>query len=118
MLVVEGITDVAAGIAHGWACVGRPSAYAGADLLAEILRDRKTVIVLGERDQKADGRWPGLDGARRIASQLAAHWCRSVRWELPPVPYKDLRLWLNSQMLRQPHRRSLMLKTRWIILIR
>lgn len=94
ILIVEGPTDVAACIDMGLRAVGRPSNTGGAALLAEFLRDRE-IIIVGENDQKEDGKWPGRDGATRIALRLATEWNRSVRWALPPEGFKDARAYLN-----------------------
>jgi hypothetical protein len=95
--VVEGATDVAAALTLGIAAVGRPSNSAGAADLANLLQGR-TVVVLGERDEKPDGRWPGRDGARAVADRLSRQWKTRVDWALPPEGSKDLRDWLNSKM--------------------
>jgi hypothetical protein len=93
VLVVEGASDVAAALTLGLAAVGRSSCAAGAEMVAELLQGRE-VMVVGERDEKSDGRWPGRDGARSVAAKLAERWGRPVRWTLPPAPAKDLRAWL------------------------
>ncbi len=54
------------------------------------------MIVIGERDQKPDGQWPGKDGAERTATQLAERLRRDVAWSLPPGDAKDARAWLNG----------------------
>lgn len=93
-LIVEGGSDVAAGLTMGLAIIGRPSADGGKRLLAELLRqipsDRE-IIVLGENDQKADGKWPGRTGAVSVSTYVAKRLKRPVRWALPPEGYKDLR---------------------------
>lgn len=91
VLVVEGASDVAACVALGINAIGRPSNTGGVEALAELLRDRRDVIVLGENDNKSDGRWPGRDGAVRVAQTLAQRWGRVVRWCLPPSDTKDVR---------------------------
>lgn len=95
VLVVEGASDVAACASVGLAAVGRPSNVGGAGEIAELLRDRE-VLVVGERDRR-DGRWPGRDGAIRVAGQLARAWRRPVAWTLPPASAKDVRAWLCSR---------------------
>ena len=62
----EGASDTAALISQNLPAVGRSSCTGGAELLAELFRgvDRDIVIV-GDNDQKAGGRWPGRDGATR-----------------------------------------------------
>jgi hypothetical protein len=98
VLVVEGASDVAALESLGLAAIGRPSNTGGANDLAGMLRDRD-VLVVGERDQKPDGTWPGRDGAERVASRLATKWKRSVPYALPPEGSKDVRDWLRSRNL-------------------
>jgi len=97
VLVVEGATDVAGCLTLGVPAVGRPSNASGAADLATLLDSRPTLIV-GERDQKADGRYPGRDGAKRVAQQLAATWETSVFWTLPPDAVKDIRTWLQARV--------------------
>lgn len=92
VLIVEGASDVLAALSMGLAAVGRPSASAGADLLAELLRDRD-VLLVGENDEKPDGRWPGRDGARHVAAAIARAWGKPVAWSITPAPAKDLREW-------------------------
>ena len=54
------------------------------------------IIVVGERDAKPDGRWPGRDGARSVAKELAKRLGREVRWILPPEGAKDMRSYLEA----------------------
>jgi hypothetical protein len=88
----EGVSDVCSLYTHGLCTVGRPSCTGGVDLLAELLQgwDRE-VVILGEHDQKPDGRWPGRDGAQRTAAQLTRLLRRDVAWMLPPDGHKDMR---------------------------
>jgi hypothetical protein len=97
VLIVEGASDVAACATMGLAAVGRPSCRSGADDLARLLRGRD-VLVVGERDGKPDGRWPGRDGADAIAKQLATAWGEPVAWALPPEGAKDIRAWLGFRI--------------------
>jgi energy-coupling factor transporter ATP-binding protein EcfA2 len=92
VLAVEGASDVTACVSLCLAAVGRPSNVGGADALAERLRQRE-VLVVGERDER-NGRWPGRDGAIRVARRLARVLRRPVAWTLPPTPAKDVRAWL------------------------
>lgn len=96
VLVVEGQSDVAACLTLGIAAVGRPSCNGGAAHLAELLSNRD-VLVVGENDRKANGTWPGRNGARSIADKLATAWGRPVRWTLPPEGVKDIRAWLSRE---------------------
>lgn len=97
VLVVEGASDVAACCAMGLAAVGRPSNVAGAEDAATMLEGRSTLVV-GERDGKPGGAWPGRDGARAVARQLASRWGERVRWTLPPLDTKDVRAFLCAKL--------------------
>lgn len=97
VLIVEGASDVAACVVLGLAVCGRPSNAGGADALAQLL-DSRSVLVVGENDQKNSGAWPGRDGAKRIAAQLAAAWEGPVSWTLPPSGTKDVRAWLQTRI--------------------
>lgn len=90
ILCVEGATDVAAAVLLGIRVVGRPSCNGGAEDLAKIA-DAEGLIVLGERDTKPNGRWPGRDGAKAVAAKVAQSWREPVEWSLPPKGVKDLR---------------------------
>lgn len=94
VIVVEGPTDTLAATAAGLACIGRPSNSGGVELLSELFRGwpaDRDIIILGENDTKADGAWPGRDGAVAVARGLAAKLGRPVAWALPPCGYKDAR---------------------------
>ena len=99
VLVVEGMSDVAAGISAGFEVVGRPSNTGGADHLKGLLKNRE-IIVLGENDQKESGAWPGRDGAVAVAQKLADLLQRSVPVGFPPGDAKDLReCWRREGLL-------------------
>ena len=93
----EGFSDVAALRALGVAAVGRPSNTGGVEALAGLLAGvgDRTVIILGEADQHPDGRWPGRDGARAVARQLAVRLGRDIGVALPPGGAKDVRAWVT-----------------------
>lgn len=93
ILIVEGPTDVAACLTMGLSAVGRPSNASGGSMLAELLGQR-SVIVIGENDQKEDGAWPGRDGAVSIAQSLATAWKTPILWSMPPDSAKDVRNYL------------------------
>jgi len=99
LFLPEGGTDTAALLTMGLAAIGRPSNLGGIKLLVELLthfpKDRE-IIVLAERDQKPDGRWPGKDGAISTATQLTKHLKRLSYWAFPPDDAKDVRGWLNA----------------------
>ena len=97
--LVEGASDTAALMDVWGSVIGRPSNNAGVQMLAEMLRtfpaDR--LLVIGERDQKPDGRWPGREGAIRTAQGLADRLNRLIGWSFPPGETKDARAWLLAQ---------------------
>jgi hypothetical protein len=65
ILLAEGGSDTAAQMTIGLSVVGRPSNTGGAKLLIDLLFEisaNREIIVIGERDQKPDGRWPGRSG--------------------------------------------------------
>jgi|GEM_PF-1761897 len=95
--IVEGASDVAALTTVGIAAVGRPSNAMGAEIIAgnPALAGRD-LLVLGENDRKSDGQWPGREGARKVAGQLAEKLGHAVCWALPPGEAKDARSWLGD----------------------
>ncbi len=97
VLIVEGGSDVASGITLNVCSVGRPSNVGGVPMLRKLLAPcDKTILVVGERDRKPDKRWPGMEGAKAVATQLSKALKRQVRAGLLPDGAKDLRGWLNS----------------------
>jgi hypothetical protein len=100
--VPEGASDVAALTAMGLTAVGRPSARAGLQQLADLLAGcRRDIVVLGEMDPKGDGDWPGRDGAVATAKRLAAARREAVAWSFPPDGAKDVRAWFKAQGLNE-----------------
>ncbi|MFN0134734.1 MAG: hypothetical protein ACKVS9_01300, partial [Phycisphaerae bacterium] len=97
VLIVEGASDVATCTALDIPAVGRPSNTGGSADLARLLVGR-SVLVVGENDQKASGQWPGCEGAERVAGHLATEWGEPVAWTLPPIGAKDVREWLKSRV--------------------
>lgn len=98
----EGASDTLALTAMGLRAIGRPSDRAGVDQLIAVLRilpSDTQFIVVGENDQKADGRHPGREGAEYVAKRLAdareVNPCSGrVGWVLPPTGVKDSRAWI------------------------
>lgn len=102
VFIPEGMSDTLALSAMGLNALGRPSNMYGADLLAEILRGKglqadatRAIIVLGENDRKADGSWPGRDGAEFTAKRLSDLLGRPVWIGYPPAIAKDVREYLR-----------------------
>ncbi len=106
VLLVEGQSDTAAGITLGLAVVGRPSNVGGVEMLRVLLSGSdKRVVVVGERDKKADGRWPGMEGAKSVVMGLQKRLKRPVACHLLPGS-KDLRAWLVAQGLDVANREA------------
>jgi hypothetical protein len=97
VLIVEGPSDVLAGRAIGLNVIGRPSNSGGAELLPQVCRHRR-VIVLGENDRKLDRRWPGKEGAEAVAGRLSEAWGWPVPVAYAPEAQKDLRAWVVAQL--------------------
>ena len=101
--MVEGMSDVAAGITMGLATIGRPSNTGGVAMLRKLLAGcGRHIVVIGERDRQPDKlkpgamRWPGMDGARSVTQQLAKQFGGNVGARLLPGNAKDLRAWFRS----------------------
>lgn len=105
LFIVEGASDVAAFNALGIPAIGRPSNMTGADDIATLLDqsglDSCVVVVLGEYDPKPDGKWPGLDGCKKVSGELAKLLGDKfvIRWMMPPDGAKDIRRWAIDQNL-------------------
>lgn len=98
ILIPEGLTDSMAFHGAGCAVVGRPSATGGTKYLTQFLDDffDREVIVVGDNDQKKDGKWPGKEGAVKTAKGLASSLDRAITVAFPPSQHKDCRDWLND----------------------
>ena len=100
ILLVEGASDTAAAITLGIAALGRPGARSGIDHLAGLLSDiphDRPIIVIGERDQKPDGKWPGREGMIATGEQLTERLRRPILQWMPPESVKDIRSYLVSE---------------------
>ena len=117
VIIVEGGSDTAAGIAMGLSVVGRPSNIGGVDYLARLLKgldrpmciiaeqDRKehdtlAEVVRRQHDPKCTGCrscWPGKAGAIAMSMSLSKRLNRIVQWSFPPDGAKDLRAWMVSR---------------------
>ena len=89
LVIVEGGSDVAAGLDLGLPTVGRFSCTHGGRLLIRLICDRRPGLVVIVAD--ADG--PGRRGAERLASALLPY-SACLKLIEPPAPHKDLRGWL------------------------
>jgi hypothetical protein len=99
ILLVEGASDTAALMTVGLAAIGRPSNAGGVSHLIDLLLDEapdRPIFVIGERDQKLGGSWPGKTGAISTAIALAEALERPIRWGFPPDGAKDSRAWLMT----------------------
>jgi hypothetical protein len=95
LLLVEGASDVGALLTMSLVAIGRPSNVGGVGYLAEMLSEFVgEIIVIGERDEKSDGRWPGREGAISTATRLSEALGRPIAWAFPSRDAKDSRTWL------------------------
>jgi hypothetical protein len=112
--IVEGGSDVAAGLTLGLRIIGRPSCLGGtadlAKLIGPIVSDTR-IIILAEDDEKDRTKltnhkatckmctqcWPGKAGAVQLSMELSKRFNRLVQWTFLPCGVKDLRKWLNIQ---------------------
>ena len=92
VLCVEGMSDVAAAALIGYSAIGRPSNVGGQDIVVEAARGR-TLIIVGENDEKVDGKWPGKTGAIAMFQYARRH-LPNVQMIMPPASIKDLRAWV------------------------
>ncbi|MHB1422806.1 MAG: DUF3987 domain-containing protein [Gemmataceae bacterium] len=102
LLLPEGASNTLALTALDLCAVGRPNNLSGAENLSRLLATfaaGREIIVVGDFDPKPTGRWPGLEGCQRVASQLAERLKRPVWWVLPPEGNKDVRAWVNHREL-------------------
>jgi hypothetical protein len=96
--LVEGASDTAAGLTIGLCVIGRPNNLGGVDMLASLLANfSRPIVVIGERDKKPDGTWPGRTGMIETSKRLAKALRRPIKAMLPPDGSKDLRAWLNAR---------------------
>ena len=98
VILPEGFTDTVAASAMGEVAIGRPSVSGGVVAIADLLNslalpETVEVVLLGENDLAADGRWPGRDwameGARKLARLLGYRF--HIKVVMPPDGVKDLR---------------------------
>jgi hypothetical protein len=98
-LNVEGATCCVAAHAAGLSVTSRPGSRAGLAHLAVLYKNfpaDRDIIIVGENDRKADGKWPGKEGAIALATELADKLRRRVLWSLPPEGAKDSREYLRD----------------------
>jgi hypothetical protein len=97
VMIVEGPTDTAAGLALGFFTIGRPNNLVGNEIIVELLNELQVVrdvIVCYDNDEHIDSLGkrirPGPMGAERLIKCLRQRVTRFV----PPT--KDLRSFKNS----------------------
>lgn len=99
ILCPEGASDVLCLRSLGLAAVGRPNNSSLAEQLAELLAQvdpTRPIMILGENDQKPDGKWPGKEGAELVAKKISDILRRPVSVAFPPSGYKDVRDWYRQ----------------------
>jgi hypothetical protein len=104
ILIPEGFSDVLVLEALGIPSIGRPSNAGGVEFLRELLAPLpadRAIIVVAENDQKANGSWPGREGAVGTANQLVQGLGRPVPYAFP-LGAKDICDWFLAQDLGDP----------------
>ncbi len=91
VLVVEGGSDAAAGLALGAWSIGRHSVLSGFKEIRRLLRSRRPGRITVVADRDPDDR--GLRAACRLADELRSV-CPQVGVVVPPEEIKDLRAWI------------------------
>jgi hypothetical protein len=113
LFLPEGASDTMALWAMGFSAVGRPNNVGGAGIVARWVAhqqplDGRPIVVLAENDIKPVNpgeilpQWPGRDGGRVVAQQLADLLGRVVRMAYTPEGAKDVRQWYTAQANRPP----------------
>jgi len=96
LLICEGPTDTAAALDLGFTAIGRPNCNSCVDMTIEFCKGRSQIIIIGDNDPpKEGGRFPGKEGAEKLARKLLLH-CSSVKVIYPPDKAKDLRQWFRA----------------------
>jgi hypothetical protein len=113
LFLPEGASDTMALWAMGFSAVGRPNNVGGAGIVARWVAhqqplDGRPIVVLAENDVKPVKpgeilpQWPGRDGGRKFAQQLADLLGRVVRMAYTPDGAKDVRQWYTAQANMPP----------------
>ena len=95
LLVVEGATDVLAGLDLGFTAVGRPSAMGGFKILRDMSLTGRTVWIIGENDAGM-----GKEGMDKCFYSLRDD-VRTLVRVMPPVSVKDLRQWVAGGLTQK-----------------
>lgn len=93
VLVVEGGSDCAAGLALGLWSIGRHSVLSGFGEILRLLRSRRPACITVVAHRDPDER--GLCASQRLAARLRSI-CPQVGVVLPPLGIKDLRAWTTA----------------------
>ncbi len=93
LMVCEGPTDTAVALDMGFAAVGRPNCNSKVRMTARYVGARQVTII-------ADNDAAGIDGAKRLAQELAVR-SGNVRIIVPPLGVKDLRDWNSKGLTRR-----------------
>jgi putative DNA primase/helicase len=88
VLIVEGMSDVAAAMDLGFVAVGRPGASSCLAMLKDLPLAGRAIVVVGEHDAGAGEQ--GMEAAFRTLKKISPH----VRKVMPPTGVKDLRAWV------------------------
>jgi P4 family phage/plasmid primase-like protien len=90
VLVVEGLSDVAAAYDLGFVAIGRPAANGGLLLLKNMPLHGREIVIVGENDNGVGA--AGMEATFRVLRKVS----QNTRKILPPSGIKDLRAWKKS----------------------
>lgn len=84
ILIPRGVTNVMAAHSAGYIAIGRASLDGGAIEIVKMLRKYPLeIVIVPDRSQTPDGKYPGLVGAWHVADDLLKNW--PTHWgNLPP----------------------------------
>ena len=106
LYVAEGFSDTCTLDAAGLAVIGLHAAGQTLDHLLDVLASLPAdwqITIVAENDQGIDEygkpKWPGRDGAIRVATAIKQRLGREAAIRLPGGGIKDARAWFNAQQL-------------------
>ena len=90
IIIVEGASDVCAGLDLGFTVIGKPGAKTGMKFLKEMPIAGKTIWIMGENDAGT-----GREGMEKTFITLAPL-SKNIVCVMPPEGIKDLRQWCDN----------------------
>lgn len=95
IIIVEGASDVLAGMSLGFTCIGRPSAKGGMGILKEMPLAGREVWIIGDNDAGA-----GREGVQKTYLNVKKM-TETIQCIFPPEGIKDLRQWVQRGLTQE-----------------